>query len=141
MLVNQYNILKNISEDSNRISHDEVVSRCFNGEKPDVACTLLYGYTTERSTFHVYIHPNDENIHIIVYEYGGNIVYSESLPAICVSSLHPNKRVYPSKTLFTFGALLQEKGEHPCYTSFHEDEADTLTENNPDVFGDMLPEH
>lgn len=81
--------------------------------------TLLYGYTCERETFHVYV---DENaVHAIVYQgYPLKLISHNStdgeggLPAsMCV----PNKRVYSQASDFEFCRQLLQAGLEFSFTS------------------------
>ena len=85
--------------------------------------TLLYGYTCERETFHVYKMAGQ--IHRLIYR-GWNPpsdivdhVHGEHLPA---DMLHPDKRVYPGRTRLDFVLELTKKGQYVCFTSFSDDE-------------------
>ena len=71
------------------------------------ARTLLYGYTSERDTWHVYL---DENGKIQTVKYG----YGEDAPinAINVSwneEYIPSKRLYAEKCDFEFCSLLKQQ--------------------------------
>lgn len=86
--------------------------------------TLMYGYTCERETFHVYI--KDEQIYVVVYETDYSILYNEELSSfmrgepkpknmrqIEVKSNRdyvPNKRLYPERCDYNFCKLLKERG-------------------------------
>lgn len=90
-----------------------------NSEPPKVSVdqfpegdhSLLYGYTTERETFHVYI--KDGLLHRHIFDgYGENIVTldhisGKELPAV---KLAPNKRIYSERTSLTLAKLLKEYG-------------------------------
>lgn len=72
--------------------------------------TLLYGYTCERETFHVYL--KDMQIHVVVY--GTKFVEDEIRPTdmreIQVTSNYgyiPDKRLYPETCDYKFCRLLQ----------------------------------
>jgi hypothetical protein len=53
--------------------------------------TLLFGYTCDRQTFHVYL--KDGEINRIVYDRDDNILKDESGEAVQVMHLVPDKRV------------------------------------------------
>lgn len=76
---------------------------------PEGDHSLLYGYTTERETFHVYI--KDGLLHRHIFSGTGENIVSldhisgKELPAV---ELAPNKRIYPERTSFTLAKLLAE---------------------------------
>jgi len=78
--------------------------------------TLLYGYTCDRSTFHVYI--KDGEIKIVVYKTVGDL--REIIPT-CNSDYLPDKRVYPAKSDYEFCRRLMLSGCRPCFTYWEED--------------------
>lgn len=77
--------------------------------------TLLYGYTCDRYTWHVYV----ENQEIITLFYGfgemKEVYVSEDRYYV------PDKRLYPECCDFEFCALLKERGVHLPFTTFNED--------------------
>lgn len=85
--------------------------------------TLLYGYTCERQTWHVYL----RNGEIIVVQY--NQEYSRGKPApknmerISVKSscgFIPDKRLYPERCDYEFCRILKEKGYDLPFTTWSE---------------------
>lgn len=91
--------------------------------------TLIYGYTTERDTFHVYLLHGV--IHVLVYESGFNFADRPDLnrPSKLVShqteaelsSNHqyvPNKRVYPAACDYEFCAMLMRCGVNIPFTTY-----------------------
>jgi hypothetical protein len=81
--------------------------------------TLIYGYTCDRDTFHVYLDVHDL-IHIVVYK-GKTLLYSsfgESVEArLCV----PDKRLYPEACDFEMCTLLKTKDVELPFTIFNPD--------------------
>jgi hypothetical protein len=85
--------------------------------------TLLYGYTRERETFHIY--KMGSQIHRLVCHKGeppGCIIdhqHGEHLPADILS---PDKRVYPGRTRLDFVLALKKKDVPVIFTNFNDDE-------------------
>ena len=85
--------------------------------------TLLYGYTCERETFHVYI--KDKVIHVVVYnnEYSRGEAIPKNMREITVRSnwnYVPDKRLYPERCDYIFCWMLKRKGIDPPFTTFNE---------------------
>ena len=78
--------------------------------------TLLYGYTIERHTFHVYL--KDGKIHKYVYSYDKETTYHrEESCWDYASDLVPDKRVYPAASDLEFCRILLRSGvDIPCTT-------------------------
>ena len=81
--------------------------------------TLLYGYTVDRETVHVYLHTG----------YVRRIVYNERtrvLPEVpqtfftTLDSVVPNKRLYPEACDYDFCAYLKRNGVHLPFTTFNQ---------------------
>lgn len=85
--------------------------------------TLLYGYTCERETFHVYI--KNDQIYVVVYnnDYSTDRVKPKNMRQIKVTSNHdyvPDKRLYPERCDYNFCLLLKEKGVQLPFTTWSE---------------------
>lgn len=80
--------------------------------------TLLYGYTCDRDTWHVYL--KDCEIHAVVYN--GREDDSELYRIVVVSNSDyiPNKRLYPARCDFEFCKLLKERGVDFTFTAWEE---------------------
>lgn len=86
--------------------------------------TMLYGYTCDRSTFHVYL--KDMKIHTVIY----NTDYSEDEPkpinmreinVKCNEDFIPDKRLYPAACDCEFSMLLgRVTGRSMPFTSYEE---------------------
>ena len=77
--------------------------------------TLLYGYTIEKLSWHVYLN-YEEIIKTVIYEgHGGEV---KQLNPECNEQYIPSKRLYPSKCDFEFCNLLKEAGVHLPFTTF-----------------------
>ena len=83
--------------------------------------TLLYGYTCDRQTFHVYI--KDKKIHAVIY----CVDYSEESPKpvrmreVKIKSNEdyiPDKRLYPETCDYMFCVLLKSAGIYLPFTGF-----------------------
>lgn len=60
--------------------------------RPEVDRTLMYGYTCDRDTVHVYMH--NGMIHILYYNSSGKVAH-RSAPQFGLELLVPEKRAYP----------------------------------------------
>ena len=85
--------------------------------------TLLYGYTCERETFHVYI--KNEEIHTVIYntEYSRGKATPKNMRELTIKSNHdyvPDKRLYPERCDYNFCKLLKEKGVYLPFTTWSE---------------------
>lgn len=77
--------------------------------------TLLYGFTCDRDTWHVYL--KSGKIFCVKYPYKG----TPSLVSICKNEdFVPNKRLYPERCDFEFCKLLKEKGINLPFTKWQE---------------------
>lgn len=73
--------------------------------------TLLYGYTFERKTVHVYLKGG-----LIHFFSGGN--HHAQVTWHDASALVPNKRVYPALSDYEFSSILKAKGVDISFTTF-----------------------
>lgn len=85
--------------------------------------TLLYGYTCDRKTFHVYL--KDMEIHVVTYftDYSGNTPKPVNLSEVFIKSNEDfisNKRLYPETCDYHFCKLLKRKGIHLPFTTYNE---------------------
>ena len=82
--------------------------------------TLLYGYTLDRDTFHVYV--MDGTLHRIIYNRPSNILIKyDAGDSIDIDKLIPSKRVYPQYSDFEFCQILIERGATIPFTTFDEE--------------------
>lgn len=75
--------------------------------------TLLYGYTCDRNTWHVYL--KDEEIHTVMY------MDKKDIQEIQVTSNNgyiPDKRLYPERCDFEFCSFLKNLGYSLPFTSW-----------------------
>ena len=86
---------------------------CGNDLKNQDNRTLLWGYTTSRTSWHVYLEAGV--IHTVMYDYGKEPV---ERPVASNEDYVPNKRVYPETC-----KLLIDRGVCIPYTSFSTDRA------------------
>jgi hypothetical protein len=101
-----------------RISVSELIN-------PEQDRTLLYGYTCERETFHVYL--KGGQIHKVVYRGSGpasesKLLFHTASESIACESAVPDKRAYPAACDEQFCRLLMSKGQHISFTAFDERE-------------------
>ncbi|GAB6464345.1 hypothetical protein CON36_32320 [Bacillus cereus] len=78
--------------------------------------TLLYGYTCEKETWHVYVKNNA--IYTLVNPYGNNVEYVEIESN---QEYVPDKRLYPERCDFEFCSLLKQKGIYLPFTTWQDD--------------------
>lgn len=103
---------------------DEIRNRPYRAEdlKPFLKDrTLLYGYTCDRKTFHVYL--KDKEIHTVLYD----ISHDEKNPKpINMTEVHvmsnrdyiPDKRLYPEACDYHFCKLLKHANVNLPFTSY-----------------------
>ncbi len=110
--------------------------------------TLLYGYTCERETFHVYI--KDQKIYTVVYNTDYSINYEKELGSfmrgdpkpknmrrIEVNSNRdyvPDKRLYPERCDYHFCRALKERGIDLPFTHWSEE----VKPNERDYYGFIM---
>lgn len=124
MNLDQYNQLQN-----NKINPVIKVSDLQN--KKDR--TLIYGYNTDRNTFHLYL--KDYKFHIVLYEYNNTILKPNILITDEISpfNTYPSKRVYPECCDYEFSELVIQYTDLP-FTTFN-------SERLPSIFyGKLLEE-
>lgn len=90
--------------------------------------TLLYGYTCDRRTFHVYL--KNKNIYVVIYEndYSTGKARPKNMRQVIVHDNYdfvPDKRLYPERCDYHFCKLLKEKGIHLPFTTW--DDTVTIT--------------
>jgi hypothetical protein len=82
--------------------------------------TLLWGYTCERDSWHVYL--KDGEIHAVMYDYPDILKYHDFR---CASDNPkdwiPNKRLYPEACDYEFCKLLKEYGCYLPFTTWNDD--------------------
>lgn len=83
--------------------------------------TLLYGYTCDRKTFHVYL--KNQKVYTVIYErdfsVGGN--RPKNMHEVVIRSNRdyiPDKRVYPEMSDFHFCKCLKERGIDIPFTTW-----------------------
>lgn len=79
--------------------------------------TLLYGYDTDRSTWHVYLKGN--MIHKLVYTSFAGVIEDLSAYYWRVGNLIPNKRLYPEACDSELCSLLLGDGVDLPFTAFN----------------------
>ena len=99
----------------------ELVIRAENICGSKINRTLIYGYTCERRTFHVYL--KDLKIYVVVYDndYATGKPAPKNMRQITVTSNRdfvPDKRVYPERSDFYFCKLLRERGVEIPFTTW-----------------------
>ena len=81
--------------------------------------TLLFGYMTNRDTFHVYL--RNGLLHKVIYSYNSDEAHTyESGKTLNLEGITPNKRLYPEKCDLEFCSLLTKAGVYLPFTTFTE---------------------
>ena len=115
---------KELFDDLNILFNEEAnIIHAYHLYPYDLDRTLLYGYTCERETFHVYI--KNKQIYVVIYntEYSRGKPTPKNMMQIEVKSNRdyvPNKRLYPERCDYDFCKLLKEKGIDLPFTTFSE---------------------
>ena len=73
--------------------------------------TLLYGYTCNRETWHVYW--KGDLIHVLVHDHAGKVLEHAKAAEWTPSALVPDKRVYPESTDPAFARMLRVSSMSP----------------------------
>ena len=89
--------------------------------------TLLYGYTCDRETFHVYM--KNQNIHVVIYKsvYDENtegkfkVVNMREVDVQSNNDFVPNKRLYPERCDYYFCRLLKNHDVYLPFTTWTDD--------------------
>lgn len=115
MDIDEYNCLRKFMPDSNKISGSSLQNA--------TARTLVWGYTLDRNSFHVYL---DEFgvIHRVIYDHQ-NIVLSHDEGEFLPESLSPDKRAYPEACDYEFCRLMASLDNGLCFTTFNENREKT----------------
>ena len=110
MTKHEYNLFQNMQPAEKTISVGELRNKSDR--------TLLYGYDTDRNTYHTYLKHGRLN-HVV--KTGNKTISSvhdeSSLP---LEGLVPNKRLYPERCDLEFCSLLKEKDVAMTFTTFSE---------------------
>lgn len=113
---------------SHRLTEDDCTDLSLTVEKPQMFCvsllkdqkprTLLYGYTVDNDTVHIYL--DDGLIHAMVYKKPAKFMLSyHKGDKILASLLRPTKRAYPALCDFEFCKILNTLLEHKIsFTTF-----------------------
>jgi len=80
--------------------------------------TLLYGYTCDRDTWHVYL--EDGKIYTVVYNAREDEIKLNIVPINENKDFVPNKRLYPAKCDYLFCKLLKEHGVNLPFTTWED---------------------
>lgn len=104
----EYNLLKEIEKLPEKLVDVEMLAPFLSDR------TLLYGYTCDRDTWHVYI--KDKKIHKVIYKYKEKPV---EYPIESNYDYIPNKRLYPETCDFLFCKLLIKLGYDLPFTTWN----------------------
>lgn len=86
--------------------------------------TLVYGYTLNRDTFHVYM----ENgvIHRVIYNFHKGVIDYAVEPNLTAGDCYPDKRSYPESCDREFSYWMAENGRPLCFTTFDVSRSDKV---------------
>ncbi len=101
--------------------------------------TLLYGYTCNRHTVHVYLMAGV--VHAVTYAFDGYLLSHRMFDEVIVEpdSLVPDKRLYPESCDAAFCLMLKHKGVYLPFTTFTEGQHETrLARNGTSFAGSTL---
>lgn len=84
--------------------------------------TLLYGFTCDRNTMHVYAKAGE--IHSVIYNNIGEIIRYTHDEELYAGHCIPDKRAYRQHTHYFFVSLLIKKGMNVAITEANEDHED-----------------
>ena len=107
----QYNKLSQLTIEPNKFSVSDLIDK---SER-----TLLWGYTCDRDSFHVYLYGGKINLYVYSY-HEQSVIKFASATALELDSLIPNKRVYPEASDYEFCKKLLDSGVHIQFTTFNE---------------------
>jgi hypothetical protein len=112
MRIDQYQaLIKSQKADFCAIHADEL-------DVPSQDRTLLYGYTCDRDTFHVYL--MDGVLHRVIYNHDNKVLSHEMGQSLSPYLLAPNKRAYPETCDEQFCRLMITRGQEISFTTFNE---------------------
>jgi hypothetical protein len=81
--------------------------------------TLIYGYDTDRNTFHVYL--KDEIIYVVKYTFSKEVIlYVDEGVMFSNNGYVPNKRIYPACCDAEFCMRLKKEGVYLPFTTFED---------------------
>ena len=110
---NQYDIIK--KQDSNPVL--VYATELSNKENR----TLLYGYTCERYTWHLYL--EDMEFVFVMYDHQNRILRSNTSDVLTeYDSIVPDKRLYPAACDYEFCTILKKVGYDLPFTTFNDRE-------------------
>lgn len=130
----QYRTLECSTQKKDEVSIDELIDRSDR--------TLIYGYTIDRETFHLYLENGQFNL--AIYDAYDCLVKSARGKAqMSVSDCRPSKRAYPERSDFEFAMLMKKKEANITFTTFskvnkegrfHGKRVEELIPLSPDTF-------
>lgn len=83
----------------------------------DDSKTLLYGYTSDRNTHHVY--QDGGQIHLVVYNFHNEVINQLSDNSLPLAIIMPDKRLYGEACDFAFCKELQDAGVRLPFTNYN----------------------
>lgn len=85
--------------------------------------TLIYGYSTARDTFHLYL--AEDGIHLVIYDYHKlQLQHKHENEGIRFSECVPDKRVYPEACDYEFCTMLLQADVRIPFTTWSDDRAE-----------------
>lgn len=114
MSPDEFSTLKNAAQDPTKPS---VGGPAFVEAIGDASKTLLYGYTSDRNTHHVY--QDGGQIHLVVYNFHNEVINQVSDNSLPLATIMTDKRLYAEACDFAFCQELQEGGVRLPFTNYN----------------------
>lgn len=111
MNLEQFNYVRALPEASATISAAQLTDQ--------TPRTLVFGYTCDRETFHVYLDEAGELVKV-VYDMDGILYTQTKGKSLPVADCKPNKRAYPEACDLDMSVLMHMCGCPLCFTAFNE---------------------
>lgn len=83
---------------------------------PGADRTLLYGYTCDRRSFHIFKLSGE--LHRVIYDHNETVYEHTWGDRLVARDCIPDKRVYPESTDFIFAKLLKRREVNPTFLPF-----------------------
>jgi hypothetical protein len=112
MNTSQYELLQNAIKPEPQLA----TARCLYNQTPR---TLVFGYTTAKDTFHVYLDAGA--IHKVVYSHKRELLeYKSQAEGLLFTECVPDKALYPESCDFEFCAELKRRDVHMHFTGWND---------------------
>ena len=127
MTKEQLNLLSNTN---NELQREKFIENAITALRSKNDHTLIWGYTVDRESFHVYL--KDGVIYKVIYDYKCEPV---NLPVNSMYDVIPCKRAYPEACDYDFCRYIKAIGGAIPFTGYNEEREEKQ------FHGEVLPEH